>query len=163
MHNAASQNINIDMKISSPSSSHFSSTITQAQEEPLERTLHPQSLVPKYIHDPDLLTFVSKRISGEFEKWVAQVFTTHIRVGGTLPSNASMEERALASRLPPLEQFIIRLVNASNATAATLLATLVYLERLCAVLPRKHCKGTLTSRHRVFIATFIIAYKYLND
>lgn len=87
-------------------------------------------------------------------------------------------EVACAPTLPTLEAYIAQLVKRSNAHTSTLLSTLIYLERLRSKLPVM-AKGTCDclqysmvlncpsgmpcTRHRVFLATFIMTAKYLND
>ncbi|KAK4168317.1 cyclin-U4-1 [Cladorrhinum sp. PSN259] len=64
--------------------------------------------------------------------------------------------------LPTLEEFITRLVIASNVQVPTLMSTLVYLNRLKSRL-QPMAKGLRCTTHRIFLAALILAAKYLND
>ncbi|KAJ9152235.1 Cyclin [Coniochaeta hoffmannii] len=64
--------------------------------------------------------------------------------------------------LPSLEEFITRLVVSSNVQVPTLMSTLVYLNRLKARL-QPMAKGLRCTTHRIFLASLILAAKYLND
>jgi hypothetical protein len=67
--------------------------------------------------------------------------------------------------LPNLSCYIRHLSRRSNLNAATFLTMLVYLSRLRYRLSadRKTARGIECTTHRLFLASFLIANKYLND
>ncbi|KAJ1865145.1 PHO85 cyclin-1 [Coemansia sp. RSA 2703] len=79
-----------------------------------------------------------------------------------LPSPPSTPGSASLSSVPPLDTFITNLVLRSRVQAGTLICTLVYLHRLRKRLP-KEARGMECTCHRIFLATLIVAGKYLND
>lgn len=64
--------------------------------------------------------------------------------------------------LPTLDDFITQLVVSSNVQVPTLMSTLVYLNRLKSRL-QPMAKGLRCTTHRIFLASLILAAKYLND
>jgi PHO85 cyclin-1 len=64
--------------------------------------------------------------------------------------------------LPTLEEFITQLVVSSNVQVPTLMSTLVYLNRLKSKL-QPMARGLRCTTHRIFLASLILAAKYLND
>lgn len=64
--------------------------------------------------------------------------------------------------MPTLKEFITRLVVCSNVQVPTLMSSLVSLPRLKARL-QPHATGRRSTPHRIFLATLILAAKYLND
>jgi G1/S-specific cyclin PLC1 len=64
--------------------------------------------------------------------------------------------------LPTVEQFIRQLVRSSNVQTATLMPTLIYLQRLKNKL-QPMSRGLRCTSHRIFLACLILAAKYVND
>lgn len=62
----------------------------------------------------------------------------------------------------PLTTFIYKLIEYSNVQTPTLMAALVYLNRLRKALPG-NAVGIETTRHRIFLASLILSAKSLND
>ncbi|KAJ2708308.1 PHO85 cyclin-1 [Coemansia spiralis] len=86
---------------------------------------------------------------------------TRLSSAERLPSPPTTPGAAL-SLVPPLDMFITNLVLRSRVQAGTLVCTLVYLQRLRNRLP-KEARGMECTCHRIFLATLIVAGKYLND
>ncbi|EQL02178.1 hypothetical protein G6O67_008095 [Ophiocordyceps sinensis] len=74
----------------------------------------------------------------------------------------SPEPGAQDDGLPTLDAFITQLVVSSNVQVPTLMSTLVYLTRLKAKL-QPMARGLRCTTHRIFLASLILAAKYLND
>lgn len=74
------------------------------------------------------------------------------------PEPESEEDKSL----PTVEEFIRQLVVSSNVQVSTLMSTLVYLNRLRSRL-QPQARGIRCTAHRIFLASLILAAKYLND
>lgn len=87
-----------------------------------------------------------------------QLCTTATSPWPPLPRDISYKE----CLLPSLDVFIIQLVKSSHIQVATLMSTLVYLNRLKSRL-QPMAKGLRCTAHRILLASIILAAKYLND
>ncbi|QPG74708.1 hypothetical protein FOA43_002041 [Brettanomyces nanus] len=79
-----------------------------------------------------------------------------------LPSPPNSPPVFKTKSLPSLMTFISKLVRYTNVYTGTLMATIVYMNRLKSRLPQD-AQGVACTRHRIFLACLIIASKYFND
>lgn len=110
--------------------------------------------------------FVRKPVSEEMIHFLVCTTNSVIQVSSpaqqypTPPTSPSGKQPS--DGIPTLSKFIERLVRHSNVPTSTLMASLVYLTRLRDTLP-PDAVGMETTRHRIFLASLILAAKVLND
>ncbi|GAA5827629.1 hypothetical protein JCM11251_001762 [Rhodosporidiobolus azoricus] len=131
---------------------------------------HSGSLVPKFLHDPAMLKLMRQPLTNAMVSLVAAKTVDSVQCrpppSSSMPSPpqtpGASPSHSPSDPLPSLEFFIKCVVRKSKCHVPTLLCTIIYLDRLKERLPG-HARGCHTTRHRVFLATLIVAAKYLND
>lgn len=128
-------------------------------------------LSPAELDSAALEIFVYQRVDHEMIEYLAEAAAGVIQCDSDMmpppaqPSRRGPSARAVKSTdtpLPSLEEFITQLVYTSNVQVPTLMSSLVYLRRLKSRL-QPMAKGLRCTTHRIFLASLILAAKYLND
>lgn len=115
--------------------------------------------------------FVRKHVTTEMVDYLVSVTQSIIKVKspetGDTPTDYPTPPGSPSSSKPKrtitLKSFIINLIRYSNVQVPTLMATLVYLNRLREILPSDQIYGIETTHHRIFIGCLILTAKYVND
>jgi len=128
-------------------------------------------LSPAELDSAALEVFIYQPVDGDMVDYLAEAAAGVIQCDSDMmppppqPSRRGPSARAVKSTdtpLPSLEDFITKLVDSSNVQVPTLMSSLVYLRRLKSRL-QPMAKGLRCTTHRIFLASLILAAKYLND
>lgn len=114
--------------------------------------------------DKEALKLFSRQpVSSEMVDFLASTTSSVIQVKPKVNESCQMGSLVVVPvTCVPLTKFIHRLIEYSNVQTPTLMASLVYLNRLRNVLPG-NAVGMETTRHRIFLAALILSAKSLND
>jgi hypothetical protein len=129
------------------------------------------TLSPAELNAAALEHFVYQPVDKEMIRYLAKAASNVIQCDPSMmpppaqPSRRQPPPQAVTSSdssLPSIDKFITQLVVSSNVQVPTLMSSLVYLRRLKSRL-QPMAKGLRCTTHRIFLASLILAAKYLND
>ncbi|KAJ7499405.1 hypothetical protein FB451DRAFT_37277 [Mycena latifolia] len=138
--------------------------MSQRSQSPRRGCRNSASLLPDSAHNPSLLYLMAQPVTLEMVIYIARLTASALNITPEEAYRADVLSSSRFQRYPmiSLEHFICGIVQGGNLPPSTLLTTLVYLERLRSKVPNM-ATGLPCTRHRVFLATLIVAAKYLND
>ena len=125
---------------------------------------HPASLLPRSVHNRELVALMCQPVSYDMIQYIALQTTRVIKLADDPPADAASAASGLpptpphtplredgpddyAASLPSLQDFIIFICQSSHVQVPTLLTTLIYLERLRTKLPRMAKGASLARTH----------------
>lgn len=114
-----------------------------------------------------LKIFSRQPVTDEMISFLASTTSSIIQVKAPKPQYRSIQDSdllvsPLGKKNVPLPVFIKKLIKYSNVQTPTLMASLIYLNKLRNILPA-NAVGMDTTRHRIFLAALILSAKSLND
>ncbi|ODV80979.1 cyclin, partial [Suhomyces tanzawaensis NRRL Y-17324] len=115
-----------------------------------------------------LKIFSRQPVSSEMIDFLAATISSIIQVKTTKPQYSVVPSGSTNMLVSPVKKntslvsFIKTLIKYSNVQTPTLMATVIYLNKLRNILPA-NAIGMETTRHRIFLASLILSAKSLND